>query len=211
MTPRAATGWSADDLRGFYEERTGEPWTDEAGIRWLTCRYEELEICRRTPRLDKTAHVYLSDKASWLSQQYCSICRSDFPIKNIPLRIEPESWQSLDSTTKKAFKAAISARFATGPLASEPIAGRICLSFVFVCSASRRIRDLDNMAKILMDALKGVIMGDDRHVDHLRLARLTHDGEEEYVHVRIANSNLNDHSDVAGNILMHEWGEMPKL
>jgi hypothetical protein len=67
------------------------------------------------------------------------------------------------------------------------------------------------MAKILMDALKGVIMEDDRYVDHLRLTRLANNGGEEYVYVRISNSNLNDHSDVAGNVLLHEWGGMGHL
>jgi hypothetical protein len=76
LKQRGQSNWSATDLRDFYEERTGQEWSDETGIRWLMCRYEELGIYGKTPMLDKTAHVSLSDKVSWLSHQPCLICRS---------------------------------------------------------------------------------------------------------------------------------------
>jgi len=68
------------------------------------------------------------------------------------------------------------------------------------------VRDLDNVAKLVMDSLKGVVMGDDRDVDHLNLIRFTYEGEEGYIYVRISNSNLNDHSEVVHAEMRHLWG-----
>ena len=194
----------ASDLKSLYEESTNKPWNAEDGVVWLMKKYERLDIYTKIPVLDKTAHITLSDKASWLSQQRCHVCSSDPPISVIPLRIQPESWQALASVDKAAFKAAIADRLSRSPHL-KPQQGRICLTFLFVCSAERRVRDLDNMAKLLMDAIKGIVMGDDREVDHLNLMRLRHEGGEEYVTVRIAPSNLNNHSDVVQAELRHSW------
>lgn len=201
---------NADELRSLFSEKTGKPWDPEEGVPWLMKNYEHLGIYTKMPVLAKTAHVTLSEKATWLSQHPCLVCDPGFPINVIPLRIEPQSWQSLDSIDKTAFKEAIAARMATGPSGMSYL-GRVCLTFLFVCSAKRRVRDLDNMAKLVMDSLKGVIMGDDRDVDHLNLMRLTHDGEEEYVVFRIAGSNLNIHSDVVHPALRHSWAGQESL
>jgi Holliday junction resolvase RusA-like endonuclease len=196
-------------LKSLYEEQTGKSWSADEGVLWLAENREHLDIYRKIPVLDKTAHITLSDKAGWLSQQRCHVCHSGFPISIIPLRIQPESWQALDSIDKAAFKAAIADRFSRSPHV-QPQLGRVCLTFLFVCSANRRIRDLDNMAKLLMDSIKGIVMGDDRAVDHLNLMRMSHEGDEEYVTFRIAPSNLNDHSDVVYPELRHSWaGEEP--
>src|SRR5215208_6482282 len=98
------------DLRNLYEEKTGQPWDAENGVRWLNKNLVHLNIFTRTSRLDKSAHITLSDKASWLSQQFCPVCNPDPPISIIPLRIYPESWQALSSVDKRAFKAAIAKR-----------------------------------------------------------------------------------------------------
>ena len=118
------------------------------------------------------------------------MCHPDFPISVIPLRIRPESWQSLASINRRACKAALSHRFSKSSHINAQ-EGRICLTFLFICSARRKVRDVDNMAKLVMDSLTGIVMGDDREVDHLNLMRLTHEGEEEYVTFRISASNMN--------------------
>jgi len=193
-----------DDLKKLYEEKTGKPWSEDDGVLWLMKNYEHLDVYTKTPVLDKSAHITLSDKASWLAQQHCHVCHPDCPISVIPLRIRPESWQVLDSIDKAAFKAALSHRFSKSPHTKSQ-EGRICLTFLFVCSARRRVRDLDNMAKLVMDSIKGIVMGDDREVDHLNLMRLTHEGEEEYVTFRISTSNINNHDDVVHKELRHSW------
>lgn len=198
------------DLKQLYEERTGRLWEPESGGTWLRQNYEHLDLFIKKPILDATAHIDLSGKASWLSQAGCHICKPNGPTSIIPLRIAPQSWQSLDSVDKSAFKAAIAHRLAN----SSHIVrrdGRICLAILFVCSATRRIKDLDNMAKLLMDSIKGKVMGDDRDVDHLSLIRLNHEGDEEYVVFRICSSTINTHTDVADLSLRHSWAGAESL
>lgn len=192
------------DLRDLYEAKTGQPWDAENGVSWLNRNHEHLDLVTRGSRLEKRVHITLSDKASWLSQQFCYICDPDSSISTIPLRIHPESWQALRSVDKRAFKTAIAHRLSRSPYTADRFE-RVCLSFVFVCSARRTVRDLDNMAKLVMDSIKGIIMGDDRDVDHLNLVRFTHEGEEEYIYVRISESNINDHSNVVHTEMMHSW------
>jgi Holliday junction resolvase RusA-like endonuclease len=197
-------GATPQELRDLYEERTGLPWNPDEGVPWLHKNYGDLGIYTKTPVLDKSTHTTMSDKAGWLSQQECRVCDSDFPISVTPFRIRPESWQALGSVNKRAFKAAISHRLSKSPHI-ERLEGRVCLTLLFVCSSSRRTRDVDNMAKLFMDSIKGIMMADDKEVDHLNLMRLVHEGGEEYVHVRIANSNINDHSDVVDPRIRHSW------
>ncbi len=201
---------TASELKAMYEQKTGQLWNDDQGILWLMQNYEQLEIYTRHETTRMTAFVTLSDKGNWLAQQPCRICNSDCPINIAPVRIKPESWQSLDCIDKAAFKDAVRGRF----LASnhfKPYEGAVCLTILFVCSAQRNARDLDNMAKLLMDSIKDVIMGDDKHVDHLNLVRLKHEGEEEFVTLRIANSKLNNHDDAVLPKLRHSWEGMELL
>lgn len=197
---------SPQDLKNLYEEVTGAVWSSDEGVAWLMKNYEHLidGIYSKRPVTHKSVHITLSDKASWLYQSYCRLCHPDSVISNIPLRIRPESWQALDSVNKAAFKAALAHRFSQRPHLRRHN-GRICLTFLFVCSATRRIRDVDNMAKLLMDSMKGYVMEDDRDVDHLNIMRLVHEGDEEYIGVQIAESNINDHSDVVEASLRHSW------
>jgi hypothetical protein len=195
---------NTQDLRNLYEEKTGRPWDAEDGVRWLNKNYEHLDLVTRGSRLEKRVHITLSDKTSFLAQQFCHICDPDSSISVIPFRIQPESWQALSTVDRRAFKAAIAHRL-TGSPSAEYRFERVCLSFVFVCSARRHVRDLDNIAKLVMDSIKGIIMGDDRAVDHLNLVRVTHEGEEEFIFVKISESNINDHSNVVHAEMMHSW------
>jgi Holliday junction resolvase RusA-like endonuclease len=201
-------GMTPQDLRNLYEERTGQPWDEENGILWLSKNREHLDLVTRESRLDKSAHITLSDKVGWLSQQLCYVCNPDPPISIIPLRINPKSWQTRRREVKRSFKAAIAHRLSDRPhkVGQDE---RVCLTLLFVCSARRNVRDLDNLAKLVMDALKGIVMGDDRNVDHLNLMRFTHEGAEEYIYVQISNSNINDHSDVVHKEMTHRWGVEP--
>ena len=63
------------------------------------------------------------------------------------------------------------------------------------------------MAKLFMDSIKGVLMGDDREVDHLNLMRLARDGNEEYLTVKISTSSINLHKDVVLAKFLHSWAD----
>lgn len=199
-----SAGATPQDLRDLYEESTRLAWSAEEGVPWLNKIYELLDIYTKVPVLDKSAHVTLSDKVGWLAQQRCHVCHPETTIGEFPFRIRPESWQALGAVDKRAFKAAMAHRLSGSPHI-KLLDGRVCLTLLFVCSAGRRTRDLDNMAKLFMDSIKERMMGDDEAVDHLNLMRLTHEGDEEFVFVRITDSNINDHADGVDARLRHSW------
>lgn len=166
-------------------------------------------LLRRRSRLVPVFSASLSQKISCIAQFHCPLCsRSSTgePSTTIPIRIPPISKQSAAQTRGKvkAFEGAIAHRFQgrEPPLSSS---ARVCLLIVFVVSHSRRKRDLDNMAKAVVDALKNVLFGDDRSVDHLNLLRIEAP-DEEYVYINIRESSLNDHSDVLLPRMLHSWG-----
>ncbi|MFC3831444.1 MULTISPECIES: RusA family crossover junction endodeoxyribonuclease [Deinococcus] len=201
---------SAQDLRKLYEDSTGLSWEEELGSAWLNKNHGSFNIFYKRPILTASAYVNLSQKASILSQTHCQICNSSAPIVNLPLRIKPESYQYLNSAKKKAFRSAIRHRFKS-QMSFEKFNGDVCISVIFVCSLSRPKKDVDNLSKMLLDSLKNIVIEDDGRVVHLSVARLDHSGDEEYILIRIANSSLNDNSNVAANKMIHSWGGMPEL
>jgi Endodeoxyribonuclease RusA len=66
--------------------------------------------------------------------------------------------------------------------------------------------DVDNLAKLLLDSFNECIYEDDKIIDHLNLLRIAYGGVEEYIEVRISDSNVNTHTDVLYHGLNHVWG-----
>ena len=99
---RNPAGATPQDLIDLYEKQTGLAWGLDEGVLWLNKNYEHLDIYTEVGVLDKSAHVTLSDKVNWLSQQRCQGCHSDFPISVISFRIRPEAWQALGSVDKRS-------------------------------------------------------------------------------------------------------------
>jgi Holliday junction resolvase RusA-like endonuclease len=166
-------------------------------------------LLRRRSRLVPAFSATLSQKVSQLAQFHCPLCShtpTGIPSSTIPIRIPPISKQSAAQARGKvkAFEAAIAHRF-KGRAPHLPASARVCLLIVFVVSRKRRKRDLDNMAKAVVDALKNVLFGDDRGIDHLNLLRIE-SPDEEYVYVNVRESSLNDHSDVLLPRMHHSWG-----
>jgi len=57
------------------------------------------------------------------------------------------------------------------PTGQQMVHGRLAVEIVFVCK-NRRKRDVDNMAKLVLDALNGVAYVDDDQIDHLFVQRV---------------------------------------
>ena len=65
-------------------------------------------------------------------------------------------------------------------------------------------KDLDNMAKAIVDAVKNVLFGDDRRIDHLNIIRIK-SPDEEFVYLNIRQTKLNEHNDVLVPRMLHSW------
>ncbi len=199
------------EIKNLYESEIGKKWDDSEGKVWLAKNCDNFEIYYKEPRLAKRFHLDLSDKVNWLSQIFCQICNQNCPIHTIPIRISPESFQSLNKKNRSAFKQAIKQGLGSSNI-EKVFNNKICISILLVCGSRRKTKDLDNMAKVLLDSIKDLIMGDDKHVDHLNIIRLAHNFEEEFIFIRISNSNLNLHDDVVAREFHHSWaGKKPLL
>lgn len=182
----------------------------ESVCRWINANYGS--FARLFNKLHETLKlVYspsLSSKITSLAQHHCPICtihKGGLPIHVMSIRIPPISKQAAARIKgrRAAFERAIKHRFAekTAPF-PEHIS--ICLLIVFVVKATGAQKDLDNMAKALLDAIKNVLFGDDRRIDHLNILRIKSPGEE-FVHLNIRETRLNDHEDVLFPQMLHSW------
>jgi Holliday junction resolvase RusA-like endonuclease len=157
----------------------------------------------RRSKLRRLFSACLSSKVVWLAQHNCDLCDLDLPIVTIPIRIRPRSYQASKTKIKNAFKSAIATRLANFHKFSE---SRLCIHIVIVCGeSSRSTGDVDNIAKLMLDAMKGVVFDDDRQVDHLSVLRVRECGDEDYVYLHIGRSTLNQHRDVLFAGVHHSW------
>jgi Holliday junction resolvase RusA-like endonuclease len=150
----------------------------------------------------------LSSKVFSLAQFHCPICATKaglFPVHVIPIRIPPVSKQAIGQKPKRraAFERAIRHRFRDTETPFEPN-WSICLLIVFVVKGKGVQKDLDNMAKAIIDATKNVLFGDDRQIDHLNIIRIK-SPDEEFVYLNIRQTTLNQHEDVLCPQMLHSW------
>jgi len=150
----------------------------------------------------------LTAKVSALAQFHCPICATKeglFPVHVILIRITPVSKQAIGQQPKKraAFERAIRHRFA-GHKTPFPSDRSVCLLIVFVVKAKGTQKDLDNMAKAIIDAVKNILFGDDRRIDHLNVIRIK-SPDEEFVYLNIRQTQLNEHGDVLVPRMFHSW------
>jgi Holliday junction resolvase RusA-like endonuclease len=210
-----------DEIYHLYDQETEvildrENMSDkEAGdfVRWFNkkclenldlfeLKIERVEV--KVPRLSTD----IADKVGMLSQYHCPICRdSGFPFVIIPIRISPESKQAMSGVKKKraAFELAIR-EYIHKSNDKFSINDRFCLHVVFVLGCNSRDKDLDNMAKALLDALKGSLFEDDSNIDHLSLLKIRHNYEDDNIYVNIRRSNINSTDDLLAPYTHGVWG-----
>jgi Holliday junction resolvase RusA-like endonuclease len=152
----------------------------------------------------------LSSKANSLAQFHCPICvsnQSEEPAWSIPIRISPISKQSASQTRTKGKVGAFERAIASGLARRGPWLApgeSVCLLILFVVHPTTNQKDLDNMSKAIVDAIKNILFGDDRRIDHLNLIRLKAP-DEEYVWINLRKSDLNNHSNVLFPGVHHSW------
>jgi Holliday junction resolvase RusA-like endonuclease len=160
-------------------------------------------------KLLRKLFVSISEKASFLAGYHCPFCTSSFPIITIPIRISPISKQASSSKKFKAFCEAIEYKFTTSNFDKvEKFYNnntKLCIRITFVFKENTRDKDLDNLAKSILDATKKVLFKDDMQIDHLSLFKIK-GSKEEYIYINIRESNINSHEDVIFKTTAHGWG-----
>ena len=188
-------------------------------MKWWSFQLENGDVCfRKYPVLQPLLHGTLTHKVSTLAQRHCYICSGllpsdrQFPIWVLPIRIEPASRQALDSIDWAAFQNAVRSRFEADHRTYDPTSYlHLCLAFTFVLASSSRDRDVDNMAKALLDAFSRALGFNDKDVHHLDLLKLVDDFPEEYVYIRVAPSHVGGRSDILLPVTNQTWVGQPAL
>jgi Holliday junction resolvase RusA-like endonuclease len=156
----------------------------------------------------------LSEKVITIGQYNCPFCtdNNSFPILNIPIRISAVSKQVIakDPVKLKAFEGAIR-HYLKDRGGVYQRGEKLCLHIVYVLGKGNRNKDLDNMAKALLDAIKGTLFVDDLDIDHLNLMKVVSEETDDFIKINIRKSGFNQHQDVLFKIFRHEWAVGPFL
>jgi hypothetical protein len=182
--------------------------------RWLNKAVEEGAgsiYYKRESVLVPNISSSLSSKIITLGQYHCPLCKGDnFPVTITPIRVSPESYQYLKKRRgdyvgafKKAIKASLDT-FNSHQFGSEQ---RLCVHIVFVLSKNAVDKEVDNMTKITLDALKNNKFGDDKMIDHLSTLKIRTKSDEGWIIVNIRPTGINNHSDVFIELVNHIFSE----
>jgi Holliday junction resolvase RusA-like endonuclease len=174
---------------------------------WLREGQRDLAFIRRQSHPSSAVYSDLASKLVRLGQTYCSTCgryESEDPVVVIPVRISPVSVQVLRQQPGMvtAYKAALSQAFANRGHHFGTTS--VCAQLTFLVTTGRR-GDLDNLAKATLDAMQGHFFANDDQIAHLSLQRLTADGGEEAIVIRIQPSRLDEHHEVIDRALRIGW------
>lgn len=186
---------------GAYAAETGQDADDlKAVASWLSAA-NRLNPDFNLPHADFTVPMWLmypdlATKVRQLTLRPCHLCE---PFQTVSamwftLRTDPLSRQDLRHT---AFKSAIKKKLdEIGHDFSDFYDRRLCVALTFALRKGTERRDLDNMAKNMLDALQGHAYANDNQVVHLDLLRCDTSSRHAFISVRLAITGIADNVDV---------------
>jgi Holliday junction resolvase RusA-like endonuclease len=153
------------------------------------------DLYGRLPRLPGLIFDGLEDKYWRLLQAPCNVCgvRRGFPGQLFVLRIAPRSYQYEKPAIRAAFRDAVADAISQRDLTHLGTQD-VCLRLAYALAAARTTIDIDNITKLMLDALKGQLFNDDRQVVHLDVLKLHTGPESELVGVYMWPTRVADHS-----------------
>jgi Holliday junction resolvase RusA-like endonuclease len=156
-------------------------------------KFDGLVTSRLTPR-----HVMYADAAAklqFLARRPCSLCLPYQRVNFIQftLRTPPVSRQVERSMP---FKRAVENYLSRVKYDfTDFFDARLCVAITFALGARGQTPDLDNLAKVLLDALQGYAYRNDRQIDHLDLVRTKTGNDDSFIGIRIAVTGISGNSD----------------
>ena len=85
-----------------------------------------------------------------------------------------------------------------------------CVAIVAIIPQRERRKDVDNIAKGLLDAMEGSIYSNDRLVQHLSVRRVLHEGEDGWCMVHVMPV-LDTRADVIDGTLRVGWSGQEEI
>lgn len=164
-TYKAYTGSTVDRPPTNEQRRAVRDWVltlDPTRIAWLTRRVQLI------PAISLTQ----IEKVNFVSQNACSTCEpivsedGSMPLNiHFPINVDPWSAQA-NKKRSKALKEAVCSQLSRWNYLT-PWPNSICLSIVSVVPRTQPRKDVDNVAKGIIDTLQGHIFTNDRNVQCL--------------------------------------------
>lgn len=133
----------------------------------------------------------------------CPICGSN-QNRFFSIRIPPRSHQYITSELKTYYQGKIQCHPYVKDGTLIAVDG-VCLRLICVLNGSSN-KDVDNMAKLIMDGLKDYVFSDDKQVHHLQVIKYFSSSCEEHIQISIATSKVNDHSNILFEAINVNWG-----
>lgn len=167
---------------------------------------ELVEVCKRSYFFDEVDKIIAIQQ----SQANCLICGPVRPIRFFSLRISPKSHQSLTPELKKFYLEQLQDHPYVSSVSQFDSSHRLCVQLICVLREGRD-KDVDNMAKLILDGIKGKVFPDDRQIDHLQVVKFRASESEEFVSVGVTSSTLNQHTNVLFRAINLDWSGQSRL
>ena len=198
-----------------YSAETGIPEPDlERVSSWFehVCRAYDSRvqggICTERPILRRVMSSTIARKAEHLMARPCRQCDMYSEVDYILffLKIRPKTHQSSNRAQRRLFKQDIAADLRRKNFDfSDFTTQRLCVSITFFIAEGRRLSDVDNLSKNLLDALESFAYKNDRQIDHLDLLRLRSYSSDEFFRIRISCTDIDDVRDVISPTFNVRW------
>jgi Holliday junction resolvase RusA-like endonuclease len=133
----------------------------------------------------------------------CPVCGSFNQNRFFSIRIPLKSHQYITSELKAYYQREIQSH----PFVKDGTSitsGGVCLRLICVLNGSAD-KDVDNMAKLIIDGLKGYVFSDDKQVHHLQVIKYFSSSYEEHIQIAVAPSKVNDHSNILFEAINSDW------
>jgi len=141
----------------------------------------------------------LSEKYSLLSQIHCPYCghgSTGSPNCTIPIKGRLFSSQYKSKRRNEAIEALKKEMDVLSAWINYMSKGdKICLLLVFSLAKQSKDKDIDNMAKIILDVLKKRLFNDDIDIHHMNCFKVFNETDSDKVHIHISKSEINENKD----------------
>lgn len=180
--------------------------------KWLMCNSDVHFLSGDLKHVFRRSLFYSeADKLGYIQQTQiaCPVCNSD-KMRFFSIRIPPKSYQSMPSILKHYYRTKIGKHPFVKNTKPIPVYDGVCLQLICVLNKSRD-KDVDNMAKLTIDALKGYIFDDDRQIHHLQVIKSFASLSEEHIKIGVAISQINNRSNILFDANNNSWGSNYKI
>jgi Holliday junction resolvase RusA-like endonuclease len=150
-----------------------------------------------------------TDKHSWLLQNKCVLGKHSSWHLGFSIRIKPKSSNITNNKVKNEFQKLLKNDEFVKLKNNLSKGDKLYLKLICVINKTRD-KDIDNMAKITIDGLKGTLFIDDSQIDHLEVIKFKTKYFEDIISVSVNKSSINDNNVIFRDLNM-TWGSRKKL